>query len=211
MHLRFLLTLLSFLFLEQTDLPSNDDPSQDPPNDDDPSKQKNGKPDGVTDEIQTWINGLMANERKTARQQGKKDAEDAAETQRKKDADEAQRTKDEQAGEYEKAKTSLTNERDTAITERDGLKTENDALTAYFTAQYDVALKDMPEAITAFAPEDDASFETKSRWLTKAQEQATKLNGQKPTPGNGPTGKPGEKSFDEQQEIARARRNVRPI
>lgn len=130
-----------------------------------------------------------------ARTEGR-DAEKTAAAAAKTAADaEAQRQADIAKGDFDKVKASLESERDVAQTERDALKTENQAITAYFSAQYAAAIKELPEVITAFAPADDASFAEKSTWLTKAQAQAVKIGGD-PKPGNRPNPKPGDGTRD---------------
>ncbi len=141
------------------------------------------------DAQQKHINDLLAAERRdteTKVTQRLKDEADAAETKRQQDA---ARAAAEAKGEFETVKTSLISERDAAATERDALKDENAAITAYFSAQYAAALQELPEVITAFAPAEDASFAEKSAWLTKAQTQAAKI-GSDPKPGNRPNPKP---------------------
>ncbi len=136
--------------------------------------------DGVRKSIAADVRKQLQDEQDAKDAKAKKDAEDKAAVER----GEAQKVIDEQAGKL----TATESERDT-------LKAENEAITAYFTAQYDAAIKELPEVITAFAPAEDASFAVKSDWLTKAQAQAAKIDGTT-TPGNRPNPKPGDGTRD---------------
>jgi hypothetical protein len=111
-----------------------------------------------------------------------KDAADAAKAQA--EADDAKRK-----GEWEKLANDREAQINTITADRDALKSEHDALTGYFTAQYDAALKELPDVITAFKPPDDAGFAEKATWLATAQEQAKKLTGIAPN-GKGPGFRP---------------------
>ena len=101
-------------------------------------------------------------------------------------------------------RTDLETKVTSAEQERDTLSAERDSLRAYFDGQYAAALKDLPEAILAFKPGDDASVDVRTKWLATAQEQAAKLAGTQ-VPGNRPNPNPASDTFDLQAEIARAR------
>lgn len=169
-----------------------------PPKTEDPQKVT------FTPEQQKEIDRLMG----AARSEGKTKAEsDAAEAKRLAD-EAADRDRLAKAGEFDKVRASLESERDTLKTDRDGLKTENDALTGYFTAQYDAAIKDLPEIITAFKPADGAGFAEKAAWLATAQEQAKKLNGGSPvTKGPGFRPSPSSGGITNDQAIAEGKRS----
>jgi len=143
-----------------------------------------------TPEQQAEVNRIAAREARKAAEKARadRDAEITA-AQEKADAD-AKRKADEERGAFDEVKRSLESERDTVTAERDRLKAEHDALTSYFATQYEAALKELPDVIKAFAPDDDASFEVKSKWLTKATEQARTIDKQTPR-GNGGDPKPG--------------------
>jgi hypothetical protein len=178
---KLLFSLLPFLLLEST-LPAGDPPKEDPP-----------KPDDVKFDAaqQQKVNDLIAAARKKAEEDtAAKFKTDADEAKKKADA-EAQRKKDQESGEFEKVRTSVEAERDTIAAERDTIKSENEVLVAYFTADYTAALKDLPDYVKEFVPADDASFATKSEWLTKAKAAAAKYEKANPR-GNGPNPKPGD-------------------
>lgn len=198
-HLRLLVTLISMIW--------ETSPASDGDDDD-------AKPDAsdVTfdDRQQAKVNALIAAERKDAEAKTAARLKADAETKAQRDREEAQRKKDEDAGEFAKVRTSLEQERDTVTAERDDLKAEHGALTSYFTAQYDAALKDLPDVVKAFAPAEDATFQQKSEWLTKAQDQARKLTKDR-SPGFGTVPKPAtrEPDIDETAAVAQARRAIR--
>jgi hypothetical protein len=135
-----------------------------------------------------------------------RDRADAAEREAKQLRDEI--TKRDQAAEAARQKEAaeqgkwqeLATERETALTaaqqDRDSAVTERDALRTYFDAEYTTAIKDLPDVITAFKPADDASFTVKSEWLAKAKEQAAKVAGSAKTPGNGPNPPVSDGKFD---------------
>lgn len=189
--------------------PPNNDPKQtDPvtPPSDPVTPPQPADPQKVTftAEQQAEINKLIG----AARSEGKAKAEsDAAAAKAAADA-KAEQDRQVAAGEFDKVRQSLESERDTLTTERDVLKGEHQALTGYFTAQYDAALKELPDVITAFKPADDAGFAEKAAWLATAQEQAKKLNGGSPAP-KGPGFRPdpssGKRSLDEM--LATAKRS----
>lgn len=125
-----------------------------------------------------------------AERDARKDADKRARLAEKKLADlEAAKAKDDEAKQAEQGQwKELAEKREADLTEattsRDALKAEYDALSTYFEAQYTAALKDLPDVVKAFAPAEDASFETKSKWLTTAQAEAAKIANTSPR-GNG--------------------------
>ena len=179
-----------------TDTTPNPDPQPTPNPEPDP------KPDKIefTPEQNDWISRKIAYELKSA--QEKRDAADAE--ARKKAEAEAERKKQEAAGQFEDVRKSLETERDAAVIDRDSLKATNEALTAYFDTQYTAALKDLPDVIKAFAPAEDAPFATKADWLTKAQEQASKID-TSGTPGNRPNPTPATGHFDLKSAVEEAK------
>jgi hypothetical protein len=164
------------------------------------------KPDkpAFDDAQQKHINDLLAAERKNAEERTEQRLKTEADKRDQDAKDQRERDEAAKRGEFDKVRTELEGKVTATETERDTLKTENDALTAYFTAQYATALKDLPEVITAFAPAEDASVTEKSEWLAKAQEQAAKVAGAT-KPGNGPNPKPG----DPQHTIEQATEQMR--
>lgn len=104
---------------------------------------------------------------------------------------------EELAKERETNLATATQERDTAVSERDALRT-------YFEAEYKTAVKDLPEVITAFKPADDAPFAEKSAWLTKAKAEAAKVTASTPGGGNPPNPPVSGGQFDLQAETAKA-------
>ena len=163
--------------------PAGSNPPADPTGT--PPPAQSGTPPNQGDAQVTLTQADLDARMAAARKDGKESAERAArEAQAAADAA-AKQQQLEAAGEYETAKATL-------ISERDALKGENEALSAYFATQYANALKALPEFIVAFAPADDASFAAKSAWLVKAQEQAVKVAEQTGTvPGNRPNPSPG--------------------
>ena len=182
---------------------------QNPPVDNPPTPDPKPKIE-FSDEQQREVNRIAAKEAKAAADKTKADTLAEVEAERARVAEAAQRKSDEDKGEFSKVRESLEKERDTITGERDGLKTENDALTTYFTGQYEAALKDLPDVVKAFAPAEDASFVTKSKWLTTAQAEAKKLERKTPR-GNGFDPAPSGKALDERQEIQRIRSRIAPL
>lgn len=174
----------------------SEDDGKDPPN----PPAKTEKPQ-FDDAQQKHINDLLAAERKSAEQRTEQRLTDEAAAAKKKADEDRERDEAAKRGEFDKVRSGLEEKVTATESERDTLKTENEAITAYFSAQYTAALKELPEVITAFAPADDASFKEKSEWLTKAQEQAAKV-GSDLKPGNRPNPKPGEKQAATKDEMA---------
>lgn len=204
--LRHLFTLLSLFTLFSFEL------EDDPPIDDDPDKGK--KPDGITPEIEAFYKSIISRDTKKAKADGKRAADDAHARTKQQEDSERQRKLDEEKGNYEKAKTDLEKRMTDAETSLASVTAERDALSTYFSSQYDAALKELPETILAFKPADDASFEAKSAWLTTAREQAKKLTGetqQQPPKGKQPH-KPTKPDADAEaarrEQIAQARRRI---
>ena len=156
------------------------------------------------DDQQRHINDLLAKERKTAEERTALRLREEADAKAK--ADKEQRERDEAAkrGEFDTVRADLESKVTTIEGERDTLATEADALRTYFNSQYEAALKDLPEVVTAFKPGDDASFADKSAWLTKAQEQAAKVATTQAA-GNRPNPNPADGKFDLNAEIAKAK------
>lgn len=156
------------------------------------------------DSQQQFINDLLAKERKATEEKtalrikAEADAAAAAEAEKRKNDEAAAR------GEFDTVRADLEGKVTSVEGERDALKTEVDALRSYFDAEYDAAVKDLPDVITAFKPSDDAPFAERSAWLTKAKEQAAKVvKGQ--APGNHPNPNPASGKFDLDAEVAKAR------
>jgi hypothetical protein len=180
-HMFALLPFVAFSAFELGDPPAGD-PPQDPPAGD-PPKPK-GKPEGITDEVQEWVNGLIAKEARAAEKRGR-DAEKTAAEKAKADAEaELKRKADEEKGDYEKVRNELIAERDQFKTENESILAERDALKADFDARFAAALKNLPDTVLAFQPKPDASFADKAAWLITAEEQAAKLTA-KTIRGNG--------------------------
>lgn len=158
------------------------------------------------DTQQQFINDLVAKERKAAEE--KTALRLKAEAEAKAQADKDARERDEAAarGEFDSVRADLESRVTTIEGERDALATEADALRTYFDAQYQAALKDLPDVVTAFKPSDEASFAEKSAWLTKAQEQAAKVAGTQ-APGNRPNPNAANGNIDLKAETAKAKAN----
>lgn len=213
MHLRFLLTLLSFLFFQSTP-PADDPPADDPPKDDPPAKPE------FTAEQQKVINDWIAKERKKAEEDAAARIKaQADEAKRKADAD-AERKRQEAAGEFDQVKASLESERDSAVTERDAIKAERDRLHAYVTADVASVAKAVTDAakdngaakiLLGFHPGDEASVEQLLTWTEKAKAQLPELIATPAPRGNGPNPKPADRPdpIDVKKEAARKAKALR--
>lgn len=194
---RMLLALLPFWFSALETTPPAD-PLKEPPADPKTDEVK------FDDKQQAKVNDLIAAERKRTEESTESRLKaEADESKRKADAD-AQRKRDADAGEFDKVRQSLEGERDTVKASLDAATAELDALRAYATADIKTALKDLPKALLAFDPGDDAPIQARLDWLTKAKASAAELGGERQR-GNGPDKKPGGGGFDLQAEIAKAR------
>lgn len=148
-----------------------------------------------------------------AEREARKAAERSAkEAQDKLDAIEAKQReaadkKAKEQGEWEKLAGQREAELTDATTKLDAATATIETLTAYFDAQYQAALKDLPDVIKAFAPAEDAGIAEKTTWLTKATEQAKALEKQSPTRGNGPNPEPGDGKRDLKAALSQARSN----
>lgn len=117
-----------------------------------------------------------------ARKQAEKTARDAAKELETLKAAKVKADEDKAAEEgrwkelAEKREADLT----AATTTIESATTELESLRLYFTTHFDAALKDLPDVVKAFAPDAEASFATKSKWLMTAQAEAKKLDKQKP-------------------------------
>ena len=174
-----------------------------------PNPPKPQKPEGLTKEIETFYSGIIAKEVGDAVRKAQADFEEKQrKTKEKLDAD-AEKRKQEEAGEYEKVKTTLTSERDTALTRAESAEQERDALATYFEAQYSAALSELPDDLLLFKPADDASFAEKSKWLSTAQEAVKKRGDDDKKPpkrGNGPDFPPKARDRDSADEVKRRQR-----
>lgn len=199
MHLRFLLSLLSFLFLQENP------PADDPPVNDPPKPGDDPKPPKIewTKEQQDEINRIAAKERREGAKRAREDRDAEIEEQRKKDAVAAQRTKDQEAGEFEKVKESLQNDAKTASDERDTLKDQRDTLLGLLKADVDATWNDLPEEVKdAYDGEDDDVL-AKKQHMTRMAKVTERLTAASSGPGNGPNPPAGEHKIDINKEIAR--------
>lgn len=199
---RSLLPIASSLPLLQSDPPpGGGNPPATPPADPKPPEPPKVE---FTAEQQAKVNDIEARVRKDTEDRVRAALKaEADETKRKADAD-AQRKRDADAGEFDKVRQSLESERDTAKASLDAANAELETLRTYVTADIKAALKDLPKALLAFDPGDDAPIQARLDWLTKAKTSATELGGERQR-GNGPDKKPGGNGFDLQAEITKAR------
>lgn len=205
MHIRFLLTLFSFLFFTEGDPPAGDPPKGDPPE---------PKPDEVTfdEKQQAKLNALLAAERKkTEEATAARLKQEQADAKAKADAD-AERKRQEAAGEFDQVKQSLTTERDTALDEAKTLKATNDALLALVTADVDAAWGDLPDEVREAydGPDDDPL--AKKQHMTRMAKVIARLTAEAAKPGNGPNppaAGPRELNVAEEAAKARARGGYR--
>lgn len=172
-----------------------------------PAPPKQEKPE-FTPEQQEALNALLARERKDAEERTALRLKQEADAKAK--AEQEARDHDNAAarGEFDKVRADLESKVALAEGERDALATEAETLRAYFDGQFQAALADLPEAILAFKPAEDADVSTKTAWLTKAQEQAKKLSASQ-TSGNHPNPKAASGKLDIQTEVARAKSSGR--
>lgn len=213
----FALRILPFLLsLALQANPPAGDPPEDPPAAD-PPKPKASKPEGVTDEIQEWVSALVARETKAAKAQAKADASAAMEEARKQREADAQRKKQEEAGEFDKVRTGIEQERDTAKAELDAAAAELETLREYTKA--DIAavekqVKDTPSAkvLLDFHPGEEATVPQLLAWAAKAKAGLPELQKAGGAPGNRHNPKPGGPTgINEQQEVARIRSRISPL
>lgn len=185
MLLRLLLALAPMLLLQQVP------PESEPPKEDDPPEEEN-KPRTFTQED---LNRIVAREAKKAADKARADRDAEIQT-------EAQRTKDEAAGEFEKVKSSLAGERDTAIGERDTYKTRVETLEKLATDRLTDLMKAIPKEIADLGPDEDTPIEKRLAWAEKAAKAAavTTDNG-----GNRPNPRPATGAFDRDAALAAAR------
>lgn len=177
-----------------------------------------------TTTIETTEEKIVASETDGLGEAGKKaleqerDARKAAEkiareTVKELDTLKAAKAKEDEDKQAEQGKwQELAEKREASLNETatnlESATTELESLRTYFTTQFDAAIKDLPDVVKAFAPDAEASFETKSKWLTTAQAEAKKLDKQKPR-GSGFDPPPGgDRGVNEQQEIAKARSRI---
>jgi len=204
--IRMLFALLPFLFSSlMTDSGGGDDKDDRDTGKDDSDDKDDKSRIEWTPEQQRELQRITAKESRKAADKARQDEKDRIAAEKASADTEAQRKRDEEAGEFAKVRTSLETERDDAKSSLTTATTELDALRTYFTTQFDAAIKDLPDVVKAFAPATDASFETKSHWLTTAQAEARKLDKQKPR-GSGFDPTPGgDRGINEQQEVAKVR------
>lgn len=185
-------------YLNADDGVPSGDPGQPPADPPKPPKVE------FTPEQQQHLNNLLAAERKATEEKTALKLKADADAKAKAEEEQRERDAAEKRGEFEQVRKDLESKVESVTGERDALAGEADALRSYFDAQYTAALKELPEVVTAFKPDDDASFAEKSAWLIKAQEQAAKVaKGQ--APGNHPNPNPASGKFDLDAEVAKAR------
>lgn len=139
-----------------------------------------------TPEQQQHLNNLLAAERKDAEEKTALKLKAESDAKAKAEKEQQERDEAEKRGEFDKVRSELEGKVSSTEQERDALASEKDLLQGYFDRQYAAALKELPEAILAFKPADDANVETKTKWLETAQEQASKLAKLQKKPGGNP-------------------------
>lgn len=185
-HMLRMLPLLSLL-LEVTDPPK-------PP--------KLQKPEGVTDEIQTWLNGIVAEAERRATQRGKDDAVAEAEAARVAAEEAATLAANEQAGEYATAKAALEKQITDANTARtaaeEALAAANTTIASLqelVSTGVEEEWKTLPEEIRETYEGADDDLIAKKGHMTKFSKLIAKLaqpGGKTPADPDPLTGKFGE-------------------
>jgi hypothetical protein len=187
MHLRFLLTLLSFLFLQSNPL------GGDPPKNDPPDEVK------FDDKQQAKINDMLAAERKATEERVAARLKAERDEQDRKTKEQQARDEAEKRGEFDKVKTDLEGKVSTIESERDALKAEHETLSVYVKADIEAVTKavreakDSPAAKTLldFHPGDDATPTQLLAWAQKAKTRLPELEAQqKQSRGSGFDPKP---------------------
>ncbi|MDQ3167815.1 MAG: hypothetical protein M3P94_04100 [Chloroflexota bacterium] len=128
-----------------------------------------------TPEQEAELNRRMVAARREGEADGKKKVESSVTAKAEDERKERERKEAEARGEFDKVKSDLTSERDTAKAEATSLKAENDQLRAFFDGQVAAALRTLPDALKDFDPGPDAPFAARASWLEKAQKRAAEL------------------------------------
>lgn len=146
--------------------PAPPDPAKpDPPA---PAPDPTKPPVDVTPELQKWVNGLLATERREteSRLAAKRAAdEEKAKNDRERDALAAR-------GEFDTVRQGLEKERDDAIRERDAVTERATAYVATLTADHDRMFATLPDNIKKLAPPDTTPIEKRLEWVRNAVEAA---------------------------------------
>lgn len=183
------------------------DPTPNPDPKPTPTPEPDPKPEKVefTPDQNDWISKKIAYEVKADREK-----REAADTEAKKKADE-QRERDEatKRGEFDTVKQKLEGDLQTANTNLDNATAELTTLREYVNADIKAAIKDLPKALLAFDPGEDASLANRLDWLTKAKANAAEIAKETARPGNGPNPNPANGQFDLEAEKQRARQSGR--
>ncbi|MBA2758934.1 MAG: hypothetical protein H0U38_04500 [Chloroflexia bacterium] len=202
MHLRFLFTILSFLFLQENP------PAGDPPEKKDPPEPK---PDEVTfdDKQQDKVNALLAAERKKTAEDTALRLKNEREAQDRKDAEAAKRKKDEEAGKFDEVRTDLEGKVSTAEADLKSATTELETLRGYVTADIEAVTKAVKESDSAkvlmdFHPGDDAAVPQLLAWARKAKARLPELDAvRERKPGHPRDPKTGINEIDINTEVAK--------
>lgn len=191
MHLRFLLALLPFL-LSAFNGGAGDNSDGDDGNegDGDGDTGKNGKPEGITDDIQKWVSGLIAKAERDGKRKGKEAAEAAIQTTREQEEADRKRAADEAKGDYETAKKAISDERDGFKTRAEQAEAERDAFRDLVTKDVEAAWDKLPEEIREAYDGEDDDVLAKKRHMRRMAKVIEKLTAEEAKPGNGPNPKP---------------------
>lgn len=159
MHLRLLLTMLSFLFL-QSDPPG--DP-KDPPKDDKDDVK-------FDDKQQQKINDMLAAERKSAEDRTAQRLKGEAIQQAQKDKEQRERDEAEKRGEFDTVKTNLERKLAEVERDRDAFKTERDAYRELVSKDVDASWESIPKEVReTYVGEDDDALAKKQHIVRNAK------------------------------------------
>jgi len=166
------------------------DPPADPPKDPKDPPADPPKDDDVTfdEKQQKKLNDLLAAERKKTEERLATEA--AAQAQREKE--QRERDEAEKRGEFETVKTSLTQERDTAISERDSLKSELDTYRELVRKDVEASWSEIPEEVRETYDGGDDDVLAKKQHMDRNAKIIERLtSSEKTTSGNPPNPPPG--------------------
>lgn len=149
-----------------------------------------GKPEGVTPEIQKWVGDLLAATRRDAETKARQEAKDAADEAERKRQEQADQAELEAKGEFDTVKQQLTTRATTAEGERDTLRTTNQELLDAMKEGVEADWKSIPEVIAGLYQGKDDDYLARYKYLKDPKVQAAikamEDKGQRRPPGNTP-------------------------
>ena len=131
-----------------------------------------GRPEGITPEVERYFGGIIASERKQAADKAKQEAKDAADAAATKAASDKALEEAKAKNDFAAAEQQLTDRATTAEGERDALKIKNQKLLDAMKQGVEADWKKLPETLAKLFKGADDDYLARYEFLTDPDVQA---------------------------------------